>query len=114
MGMLGNYIDGLTPEQKDRVIEAQEWTNGELLDLSGRSNARCLIGHAKDMQPGMLCFTTDEEWQALHGNGVGIRFDRACGRFGKERVIQAAKKRAAKPQFILPAVSRRTILQSSL
>lgn len=118
MGMLGRFIDGLTPQQKDRVIEAQTFwwlykANRE--GLTADQGCGCLIDTALARRNAFVEYGEERvHYGASHRRFLSIEFDRLIRRFGPERIIRACKMRAAKPQFILPAVSRRTILQSSL
>lgn len=103
MGMLGDYLDGLTDEQRDRVIRAMEWRPRAILYQDG---ARCLVGHVQDAQPHpRTLWEPHDDYSILtffdisqpHDEPleVGMMFDKLCERFGTERVVRAVKKRAA-------------------
>ena len=86
--MLGLWIDALTDEERDRIIEAQNWESGN--PCYGNN---CLVGHAKE------CATTPEMIRALdigYFDSPMLRFDLLVGRFGLDRVVRAIKARAAK------------------
>jgi len=112
MGMLGRYIDGLTAEQKDRVIEAQGWTRGQVEDRKGN---RCLVGHAVGGARVDNLVThhiwMNEVWGINIGK-IGERFDDLHWRFD-QRLIHAIKLRAGKPQPVLQSQRQQYILQSS-
>lgn len=103
MGMLGRYIDGLTEEQKDKVIQAQEWRTGSMGVAQG---PRCLMGHAKGIYE-------DVQGDPFYGIRLGVTFDSACRRFGQQRIVRACKLRASKPQFILPTAQQSSKLNPS-
>lgn len=108
MGRMGTFLDLLPDEARDRVIEGQFWITGEFVAPTG---GRCLIGHAHD-------FVWDSGKQvALHRVALpplpfqGQHFDRACHRFGMERVVRAIKARAARnhapaSQVVQPTAER--------
>lgn len=102
MGMLGRYIDGLTDEQKDRIIQAQEWAAAQNKAFGGR-NPRCLVEQAQGF---VGCAVNNTDYFIY-----GMRFDMACGRFGIKRIVRACKLRAAKFNFILPNQQRQVKLQ---
>lgn len=101
MGIVGDYLDRLPDELRDRVIRAQGWRTNVFVDRG--SGERCLIGHAEGDDAG-------REWiegtNALHElpffsrMGIGFQFDKLCERFGKDRVVRAVKARAAKPNRV--------------
>ena len=95
--MLGLYLDALSDEQRDNVIEAEEFSNGQFFNGHG---IPCLVGAA------------EREYFEVHGlssnmppvalsmgrcrGGMGMAFDLLCARFGKDRIVAACKARAAK------------------
>ncbi|HEX6368121.1 MAG TPA: hypothetical protein VF006_04275 [Longimicrobium sp.] len=44
---MGRYIDGLPPNARDRLIQAQDWC---VAAVRGPDGARCLVGHAEDWE----------------------------------------------------------------
>jgi hypothetical protein len=47
MGLMGRYIDALSAEARDRLIQAQDWCVAGVRMPGG---ARCLVGHAEDWE----------------------------------------------------------------
>ena len=92
--MIGLWIDGLTDEQRDRIVSAQGWITGRV----GRPSegTHCLIGHAHHD----VILQGDTAWKMwvrirpILGD-VGTQFDDLCRRFGKDRVVRAIKLRAS-------------------
>ena len=81
---MGRYIDGLTAEQRDRLVEAKDFLDDDWWD--GVEGVGC------------LCCTAEGGWSDDLSN-VGVdhpayRFPQACDRFGKARVVRAIKLRA--------------------
>lgn len=108
MGMLGRYIDGLTEEQKDRVIEAQNWCSNVGLNEHGE---RCLVGHVHNFLADVLMVLAvfDEYWT------VGPWFDALVSRYSKDHIVRAIKARAAKShQISLSAPTQQHKLQHNL
>ena len=112
MGMLGKAIDSLPSHQKDRVIEAQEWTRGGFV---ARNDAKCLVGHAENWSygysvtmPGMWVLLA-EEYDSTPP-GMSTAFDRLTARFGMDRIVRAIKLRAGKPQPVLREVPQQNKL----
>jgi hypothetical protein len=106
MGDIGRYIDLLPDQAKDRVIEAQDWTVGQLV---GGDGSRCLVGHAEDWGmsgPRMRQRVIPSENEALMirrlmfgvdaASRIGSRFDRLCRRVGTQRAVRLVKLRAAR------------------
>lgn len=104
MGLLGRYIDALPSHARDRIIEAQLWGMGTLVDARGN---RCLLGHAEDWRYAGSLFrnrAADPELQRwrvqLFGPSsnleIGRRFDLLCHRHGLPRLVRLAKLRAAR------------------
>ena len=107
MGVVGNYLDALSDKQRDRVIEAKDWT-WAFLD-SDDPSCRCLVGHAEDYAENAgtpvardRALLPDGEWACLEKskygrnlpvyNQVPLLFER----FGKDRIVALCKARAAK------------------
>ena len=102
MGILGRYLDVLSDEQRDRVIEAKDW------DLSFVSDddpsCRCLVGHAEDfiiednIPLALDSAQNGHERRCMTSTGVFVfnQFPRLWHRFGKDRIIRLCKQRAAK------------------
>jgi len=104
MGMLGRYIDALPAEARDRIIEAQLWGMGALVDADGN---RCLIGHAEDWRYGGSLFrnragdTRLQRWRVERFGSsshleIGQRFDMLCHRYGSAEAVRIAKRRAGR------------------
>jgi len=102
MGMLGRYIDALPDQARDRIIEAQRWGMGALVDAHGN---RCLIGHAEDWRYAGSLFRNSagdaslQRWRVENLGStshleIGKRFDMLCHRFGQLRAVRLAKMRA--------------------
>ena len=78
MGIVANYLDHLTEAQRDRVIEAKEWT-WDFVDADNPS-CRCLVGHAEDYverdEVGRWNFRPTDETSGLVylDNGSVVRF----------------------------------------
>jgi hypothetical protein len=105
MGLLARYIDSLPDTPRDRIIEAQSWSMGALVDATG---ARCLLGHAEDWVSDGSLFRNrarDKAQQllrhAVFGPSshleIGSRFDRLCHRHGPDAVVRMIKLRAGRP-----------------
>jgi hypothetical protein len=104
MGMLGRYIDALPAEARDRIIEAQHWGMGALVDSDGN---RCLLGHAEDWRYGGSLFRNRagdarlQRWRVERFGSsshleIGQRFDILCHRYGSVEAVRMAKGRAAR------------------
>lgn len=93
--MLGTWIDALSAEQKDRVIEGQGWT--EKMIESRTSDDRCLVGHAVGGLHGWRHVRARDRCDLLL---VGCRFDRLVARYGLTRIVALCKARAAKSNRI--------------
>jgi hypothetical protein len=104
MGLIGRYIDALPSHARDRIIEAQFWGMGTLVDAQGN---RCLLGHAEDWRYAGSLFRNragDAELQRWRvrafGTGshleIGRRFDLLCHRYGVDHAVRLAKLRAAR------------------
>lgn len=99
MGMMGRYIDGLTAEQKDRIIEAQSWGTGPM--------GPCIMAHAYRLYEPPRRQHYIESYSPLRRFAreagliyVGVQHDSLFGRF-KQRYVNAIKKRAGKPQVVI-------------
>lgn len=104
MGIVGRYIDMLSDNQRDRVIEAKDWTPAFVDDDD--PTCRCLVGHAEDYDekyhfprdPMLLPDgTAARRTRNTYGNQeeVFIRVPSLFIRFGKDRIVAACKARAA-------------------
>ncbi|MEM7416816.1 MAG: hypothetical protein AAF389_15020 [Gemmatimonadota bacterium] len=98
--MIGLWIDGLTPEQRDRIIEGQGWTTSEshYVDPDG---CRCLVGHVDGWQNDDEVPDVDSDEDAIWGldgrpNFIACRYPDLVKRFGVDRVVRVIKQRAAK------------------
>jgi hypothetical protein len=104
MGLLARYIDALPDHAKDRIIEAQDWGLGALVDADGK---RCLLGHAEDWiyegsifknrarDTGLQVWRNRTFGPSSHLD-IGSRFDRLCHKRNLDRVILLIKQRAAR------------------
>jgi hypothetical protein len=103
MGLLGRYVDALPEHARDRIIEAQFWGMGTLVDAQGN---RCLLGHAENWQYAGSLFrnrAADAELQRWRVSSfgpsshleIGRRFDTLCHRSGVARAVRLVKMRAA-------------------
>ncbi len=81
---MGQYIDGLTDEQRDRLVEAQGWNSGTPEDGN-----RCLVAHAQDVDK-----VDHGEFGGYTEGAPPFIFDTAVDRFGIDRVVRAIKLRA--------------------
>jgi hypothetical protein len=117
MGMLGRYLDALPDAARDRIIEAQRWGMGTLVDSLGN---RCLIGHAEDWRfaGGLFRNCAGDEalqrWRVENFGSashleIGKRFDMICHRYGPQRAVRLAKMRAAlgNSEFRVPGAELR-------
>lgn len=116
MGRIGRYIDKLGAEERDRIIQAAEW--------SSSSYTACLVGHACGYPHGMSTTVDLMRIVGEHAVRYGIplwfdfeygmpgrhttvehRFDRlyewAEQRGTTDRLIHAIKLRAARPFMVL-------------
>ena len=95
MGKIARYLRALSDEQRDNVIQAEEFGNGQYFDWRG---VGCLVGVAE------LEFDNTDDYHmppvamslGFSGGSVGEQFDILCTRFGKDRIVAACKNRAAK------------------
>lgn len=104
MGLLGRYLDSLPDEARDRIIEAQDWGIGALVDAEGN---RCVLGHAEDWiyagsllrnhagAPELQRWRTQQFGPSSHLE-IGRRFDTLCHRDGVERMVRRVKARAGR------------------
>lgn len=115
MGLIGEYIDGLSEEARSRIVRAQNWMPGALDEPDG--SGRCLLGHAADVEAVEVeteCALFDADlvthsvrardrralpdgaadaFEAVH-HDVGYRFDGLCERLGTEEAVRLVKRRA--------------------
>ena len=97
MGVVARYIDALSDEQRDRIIEAGRFCDGfgRYFDPQSTDLCGCLVGVAEHE-----AFATDsplvEESEFRNGWYPSDRFPVLCARFGKDRIVRLCKARAAK------------------
>ena len=95
MGIVGKYLDAISDEQRDRVIEAKDFYDGTedfFWDGCG-----CLVGVAEMVFVGGADPINDAVLRASDYYACpASRFPKLCRRFGKDRIVAACKKRAAK------------------
>jgi hypothetical protein len=111
MGLLGRYIDALPTGARDRIIEAQLWGMGTLVDAQGN---RCLLGHAEDWHyagslfrnragdPGLQRWRVRSFGASSHLE-IGRRFDMLCHRCGVARAVRLVKLRAGRDAGVVVA-----------
>ena len=87
--MVGRYIDALSDEQRDRIIEAREMIIGDYGDEDGDGGPGCLVGTAEGAEDQPVA-------DALGYFRVEFAFDDLADRFGKDRIVRLCKARAAK------------------
>lgn len=92
MGKIGRYIDGLTDEQRDRIVTGQGWTSRAdcFVDDTG---CRCLVGHVDQWR--MVGRDQMSNGQCTIRHNEHHLYPRAVRRFGLARVVRACKLRAA-------------------
>lgn len=66
MGLMGRYIDALSAEARDRLIQAQDWC---VATVRGADGARCLVGHAEDWEE---LAVDDTAWRAWMDDETGF------------------------------------------
>lgn len=88
MGKLGRWIDGLSDEQKDRVVRTQSWF-WQFHDNPGYHRGKyCIAGAAFDL---------DDTYLARRRHkAAAVQYDRLCRRFPGDRIVRACKQRAVK------------------
>ncbi len=91
MGIVGRYIDALSDEQRDNVIEADGFGYGQMWDDEGRG---CLVAVAEVVVGAPIAMPIAQRF-CNEGQLVGCTFDNLCYRFGKARIVAACKARAA-------------------
>ena len=92
--MIGKWIDGLSDEQRDRIVSATEWgfsrvPMGHPDSFDSATGKWCLMAHAEGRSNG---------WMRDEKTGMADpahRFDELCERFGLARIVRAIKARAA-------------------
>jgi hypothetical protein len=98
---MGQYIDGLTDEQKDRLVTAEHFNDGWDWWSSG---CGCLKGTAEKMDSVATWGPLNADVLRIHNAHDGdvpfsvapswLRYPMAVERFGKARVVRAIKLRA--------------------
>lgn len=101
MGMIGRWIDSLTDEQRDQIIEHPDPTYNGRQWWDYERNCGCLVGSVlgeKEASPILVDrFSPDE---AKRWWDVGERFYRYANLFTPERMWRIVKARAAKNNAI--------------
>jgi hypothetical protein len=119
MGLLGRYIDALPEHARDRIIEAQQWGMGTLVDAEGN---RCLLGHVEDWLYAGSLFRNRagdpalQKWRVRSFGPsshleIGRRFDMLSHRCGVARAVRLVKLRAARGA-VLPVSRPETLVPS--
>ena len=89
--MIGQWIDGLTDEQRDNIVEGRDWYwAGWFRARRPAGSGSCLVNHA-------ISRGTMGNAVAMAGEPfIADRYDRLTIRFGLARVVRAIKLRAAR------------------
>lgn len=93
MAPLYEYVDGLTDEQRDRIVTAQKW--GWEFVSSTDPECRCLVGHAEDWQPNPSSLESTVRVTDSEGFQTFNTFWHVAEEFGYPRVVAHLKLRAA-------------------
>lgn len=105
----GQYIDSLTDEQRDRLVEQKDFNSG--FSWWGPGGCGCLVGTAEGGVPSRFSkimrahdrvqlrhYDARPNWTMLdipwRDAPASIRYPKLVRRFGKERVVRAIKLRA--------------------
>lgn len=100
--MVGLYIDALSDEQRDRIIEAKNWTP-DFVDPEDPT-CRCLVGHAEDWAHWGVsrdpALSMSRDTHNHHGHPIYNVVPLLFNRFGKDRIVRLCKERAAKANRI--------------
>ena len=93
--MLGLYLDALSDEQRDRIIEAKDLYAGLsfVVTYANGDKCGCLVGVA-EMNYDMSAEAPIND--SMYGGKPCGRFPRLIERFGKTRIVAACKARAAR------------------
>ena len=96
MGLVARYIDAISDEQRDRVIEAKDISDGPFFfnDQPDGTYCGCLVGVA-EMEHARMEAPIDRGMYTGSWYPSDF-FPRLCRRFGKARIVAACKARAAK------------------
>lgn len=103
MGLVGRYIDSLTDEQRDRIVEAEMFSPELRHWWSRRDGCGCIVGTAEAMwnhtmlDENFADYPVDE-----HSENAGIRVHHLAVRFGHDRVVRACKLRAGAKVLTTP------------
>lgn len=84
MGALGRWITSLSDEERDRIVEAQEWAYINTAEIGPRN---CVVGHALNIGYELAS-------APIAALPASRTFDHLCSRFGLPRIVRAVKKRA--------------------
>lgn len=97
--MIGSYIDALSDEQRDRIIEAKDFNDrpmsGYFYDGCGCLVAVAEMEHEEDSCPINIAMVNNTRTHPF-GTYPGNQFPALCERFGKDRIIALCKARAAR------------------
>ena len=104
MGIVGKYIDALSDEQRDKIVEAKDMHAGKWGWWDG--GCGCLVATAEmtvgeyetppvtvRVSPKVPDYYATRDWRAFCPQHA---FPRLCERFGKDRIVRLCKERAAK------------------
>ena len=95
MGLVGKYIDALRDEQRDRIIEGEDFGDGWYYVNPDNTSCRCLVGHAEDWSIDHWGVAVRGVWSPV-SIGPCVRFPSLADRFGIDRIVRMCKARAAK------------------
>ena len=92
---MGRFIDGLTDEQRDRIVEAKDFTDGwDWWD----GECGCLVGTIEEgagaIAIKMIAASMQVRYKRWRHLFPHHRFPMAVARFGKARIVHAIKARA--------------------
>jgi hypothetical protein len=103
VGIVGRFIDGITPEQRDRIVTAHDFEYAAVFrgsygnGMTAVGEGMCLIDTVFNESGAWHKYTLVDHIVPNRRAtfALGYRFDELCCRFGPARVIRACKLRAA-------------------
>lgn len=114
--MVGLYIDALSDEQRDRVIEAEDFNDhpmrGYFYDGCGCLVAVAEMEDEEDSCPINIAMERPRRWSGH--SYPGNAFPALCERFGKDRIVALCKARAARGNRIHVAERAKSEVYTSL
>jgi len=91
--MIGLWIDGLTDEERDRIVVGQLWDRGGASEDKPDA-PMCVMQHAYGHEAYWEAYWDEGDEESGTELHVAYRFDDLVRRFGIDRVVRAIKKRA--------------------